>query len=221
MNTNEITKKEYVHNSLFAQIYYRLFINYKLWPLMIERIFGFSMRDALTYNNINRMLDNPAEMHYKYRELIFNSKYDKIEELIKDGVIGVDEIIDPISMQRSIHYAVLNDDSYMVEKLSKLGANITARDIYGQTPLLKACSLGYLEVIKTLLDLGSPLGQTEFINNKGMNCYDKSVYHDRKSVVEYLDSIPKNLNIEKHQYWLNKPLITKYNLEVIYHRKLY
>ena len=221
MNIDENIKKEYINGSFIDQIRYRIFINYRLWPLIIERFIGISMKDAISYNNINRNEYNAGGCNLKYKDLILESEYNKIEEYIKNRIIGVDEIIDPLSMHRSIHLAVLNDDAYMVEKLVKLGANLNIRDLYGQTPLLKACSLGYIEVVKTLIELGAPLNQTEYLNQKGMNCYEKSKYFGNNLLTEYLDTVPKNINFEKQQYWNNKPLITKYNLELIYHRKLY
>lgn len=221
MNINENIKKEYLNGRFRDQLKYRMFINYRLWPLIIERFIGISMKDAISYNNINKNERNYGSYNLKYKEMIFESKYDKIEEDIKNKIIGVDEIIDPLSMHRSIHLAVINDDAYMVEKLVKLGANLNVRDLYGQTPLLKACSLGYIEVVKTLIELGAPLAQTEYLNQKGMNCYEKSKYYGNKLLTEYLDTVPKNINIEKQQYWNNKPLITRYNLELLYHRKLY
>ncbi len=70
-----------------------------------------------------------------------------IFDLLNSGSIGVDEMIDVISGQRLIHYAILMNYEKLVEYLIKNDAHLMARDYNGYTPLLKAASLGRLNIV--------------------------------------------------------------------------
>jgi len=75
-------------------------------------------------------------------------------QLLKSG--GADTI-----SQRSadgttaLHWAVYNDDSDLVARLIKAGANVNARNDYGATPLSQAAVTGNVKVIGALLKAGA------------------------------------------------------------------
>lgn len=50
----------------------------------------------------------------------------------------------------ALHYAAANKELEATRRLLKLGANINAQTIGGDTPLMKATELGHFEIVKEL-----------------------------------------------------------------------
>jgi hypothetical protein len=74
-------------------------------------------------------------------------KNSDILDLITDKSIGPDEIIDPASGQRLLHFAVLMNFETLVDHLIANNAHLMARDYKGYTALLKAASLGRTSIV--------------------------------------------------------------------------
>jgi len=51
----------------------------------------------------------------------------------------------------ALHYAAANNQIEATRRLLKLGANINAQTIGGDTPLMKATELGNFDIVKELM----------------------------------------------------------------------
>uniref|UniRef100_A0A7C1GC84 Zinc-ribbon domain-containing protein n=1 Tax=Thermofilum adornatum TaxID=1365176 RepID=A0A7C1GC84_9CREN len=60
-----------------------------------------------------------------------------------------------MSLDEELHQAVRDEDVARVRELLKKGANVNARDIYGDTPLHNAAGRGYADVARILLEHGA------------------------------------------------------------------
>jgi ankyrin repeat protein len=200
---------------------YRVWIWYKLWPLIFKNYFGMRLRDTVTVNCVNSVHNDFSYLQQltNVRDTLIERDYKSLDTLIENNKVGVDEVLDPISMQRGIHYSVLIDDTYLVNYFYEKGANLMIRDSKGYTALLKACCLGRLDVIKVLLENGVPLDHRDPDN---LNCMDLAKKMDKLHVVDYINSLPnKKLNQEKIDFWLNQPLKEYYNTRVWWVKSLY
>jgi hypothetical protein len=78
-------------------------------------------------------------------------KDSNIFDLIANKTIGPDEMADPISGQRLLHYAVLMNFETLVDFLIENNANLMVRDFRGYTPLLKAAALGRISIVRIVI----------------------------------------------------------------------
>ena len=60
---------------------------------------------------------------------------------------GIDEVFDLMSGQRIIHLAIIFDDEILIDFILNNNGHLMARDYNGYTPLLKAASLGRLNIV--------------------------------------------------------------------------
>lgn len=220
-NINSIYTKKYLENSFINQTKYRIWIWYKLWPLLFRNYLGLNIRDTITVNCVNSIYNSFSYFQTlsKAKDFIIERDYKNLEYMINTNSVGVDEVLDPISMQRGIHYSVLIDDPYLVNYYAEKGANLMIRDAKGYTALLKACCLGRLDTIKVLLEHGVPIDHRDPDN---LNCLDLAKKMDKTSVVDYINSLPnKKLNQEKIDFWLNQPIKEYYNTRVWWIKSLY
>ncbi len=51
----------------------------------------------------------------------------------------------------ALHYAAANNQLEAVRRLLKFGANINARTVGGETPLIKATEMGHFDIAKELM----------------------------------------------------------------------
>ena len=103
-----------------------------------------------------------------------------------------------------MHYAVILDDSYIVEYLIKKKANLMVRDYFGSTALIKSASLGRIEIFNMLINAGVPLNHKDFYYKH--NSYSKAKIFKQKEIMQIIDDLnySNKTNIEKKDYWINK-----------------
>ena len=81
------------------------------------------------------------------KNLIVEKRHNELFEKIRENRFQVDEVFDLPSGQRIIHLAVIFDDEVLVDFVINNGGHLMARDYNGYTPLLKAASLGRLNIV--------------------------------------------------------------------------
>ncbi len=218
MNTE---KKQYVGNSLFNHIRYKIWLWNKFYPLLFYRL-GFQVDDFIIYNSSaitafdsSSYLASFTNLKIELSEGKTKSFIDKIEK----NELGVDELIDPFSGQRLIHYAIIFNEISLVDYLIQKDCNLMVRDYLGYTPLFKAASLGRSEIFKILIDSGVPLNHYD---RKGKTPKSKAELFNQDDIISYIISLNNDkINNEKTEYWLSKPLNEKYKTSTILHKVLF
>jgi ankyrin repeat protein len=126
---------------------------------------------------------------------------DSIFDLLDKKSINVDEMVDISSGQRLLHLAVLMNYENLVDYLINNDVHLMTRDYNGYTAMLKAASLGRLNLVKKFVDAGVPLGHKDPWGNTP---YDKAVLYQHKDVIEYLKILKHDVNSDKISFWKNK-----------------
>ncbi|KAG4273420.1 hypothetical protein FPRO04_09784 [Fusarium proliferatum] len=97
-----------------------------------------------------------------------------------------------------LHLAVREEKETVVEHLIKLEANLEAKGLGGQTPLMIACILGRIKTVKRLVDLGA---NTDTLTNLKSSTLSEAARHGYRKVVEYL--LTEGVNKDS-QEWLGR-----------------
>ncbi len=211
-NSNTSNNKQILNNNILSHIKYKFYIHRRKYPLILEDYFGLNMR----YSLLCKAEGNLFVPVYWFRtqvdakcRIIEGEKDDLIETFFDTDKIRIDDIIDLIAGQRSIHLAVLFDDYELIEYLIKNDAHLMARDYNGYTPLLKAASLGRVKIAKLLIDSGVPPSHKD---PWGVTPLDKAKLYNHTKMIDYLNELEPGLNKEKIEYWKKKEFNEKYNL---------
>lgn len=138
-------------------------------------------------------------------------KDETIFELLDNNSIHVDEMVDIISGQRLLHYAVLMNYELLIDYLIEKKANLMARDYNGYTALLKAASLGRLNIVKKLIDAGVPLNHKDPWGNTS---YDKASLYQNLEVIDYFKGLNDDTNSDKIGYWKTKDINERFPFSI-------
>ena len=89
-----------------------------------------------------------------FRHAMYKAQYDLVSDIIKKPQFDVN--LDATwAMDRPLHIAVHHNQLGLAEQLLIRGAHVDAEDRKGMTPLMLACSLGYVECTELLLQHGA------------------------------------------------------------------
>lgn len=217
-------KKKLIQNSIISHISYKIWFWNKFFPLILYRISNrFDFTDYFSYEtaknskfNFKPFLNQMISM----RNMVNEGRIKTIIKCIEDGKIGIDELIDPYSGQRLIHYSILLDEKELFDYLIKHKANLMVKDYLGYTPLFKAASLGREYYFTELIQSGVPLLHYDRSMNSPI---DKARLFQHRSILDYVDDKLKGnlkVNQEWEEYWMNKELIEVYKTGSILHKVL-
>ena len=210
------TKKLWLNNSLYSHLKYKYFVHTRKYPIILEDYFGFNMRYSLLVKSVGNIL-LPVywfRTQYEAKNRIIEGDSDVlIENYLKTGKLRVDDILELASGHRPVHFAVLFDDEELLDYLINNDAHLMARDWNGYTALLKAASLGRLNIVKKLVDAGVPPFHKD---PWGVTPLDKAVLYNQREVIAYLEGLDRNFNKEKTEMWKKKQLSERYDLTVWY-----
>ena len=81
------------------------------------------------------------------------NQIEEIKKKVLTGLLPIDEPLDIWSRHTLLHDAVILNRTELFDFLVGQEANPMVRDANGYTPLLKAASLGRLEMVKTLIEV--------------------------------------------------------------------
>jgi hypothetical protein len=205
----DYTKKYYLRNNLRTQLRVKRYFYALKWPIIFEDYLGLNMRYALSILSMGRLLRKYYFFNTQidFKNCIIERDHDNVFMYYDRDILRIDDIIDLLAGHRSIHQAILMDDQVLVDYLIQQDAHLMARDWNGVTPLIKACALGRLEIVKKLVKAGVPINH---MDPWGSTPKDKAILYDQRQVIEYLDSLPKNINSEKIEFWKKKSFKEKF-----------
>lgn len=218
---SEIKKMKWVGESFMSHILYKYWVWKYTWPMYFYKL-GFNCYDLFAINimsSYNSIMPHFLGKLMTTRIYISESETKKVFDLIENGIIGVDELLDPISGQRLVHYAVIYENELLLDYLIKNGANLMVRDYLGYTPLLKASCIGRYQSVIMLVEAGVPIDHTD---NHKENALKRAQFYNHSNIVNYLESLPSSkFNQEKYEYWMKKPLSQRYKTKLLFHKSLY
>lgn len=126
-----------------------------------------------------------------------NGHIEVIQVLLRHNV---DVEIEDKDGDRAVHHAAFGDEPSVIEILSKAGADLNARNKRRQTALHIAVNKGHLNVVKTLLTLGShpslqvsySLIANSFLFYK-LNCFFFFNFRILKEILHCMMPFPRNM----------------------------
>ena len=124
-------------------------------------------------------------------EAVRTFKNDEMKSYILNEEWAIDEIINPYSHHTLLHESITAHNEELFNFLLIQKANAMARDHNGYTPLLKAASIGYLDMVKSLIeDAGVDPRHTDRHGNTPL---DKAKLYEHKEVIEYLEKVTNKI----------------------------
>lgn len=217
-NKTENSKKYFLNHNLYYHLRYLVKVYSTKYPILIEDYLGIDMRWTLMKFSVAH-----ASSKYYYFRLQIDAKNlvterddDVLISWFENDYLRVDDIIDLMAGHRFVHQAVLFDDEDIVDYLIKNDAHLMARDWNGYTPLLKAASLGRFNIVKKLVDAGVPPFHKD---PWGKTPLDKAELYGHHEIINYLKSLPVDLNNEKIELWKKKNFKEKFDLTPLFMRQ--
>ena len=164
---NESSSGGYVYGTL-----YTFAIHFTRIPYVLKYKFGFKNQEKAIMTNV------------PLRELTSSDPIDCVKDneielakwLIFTGELKIDDPLSIWNYQTMLHYACALQREEIFDFLVKQGANLDIEDLNGQTPLMKAASVGHLKMVQTLVERGvdprrrdwdgkQPLDKARLFNN--------------------------------------------------------
>ncbi len=215
-SSNDSQKKHWLNDSLYSQLKYKQYIHWRKYPIILEDYLGLNMRYSLLLKSIGNLLIPVFwfRTQYEAKNRIIEGESDiLVENYFKNDKLKVDDILELASGHRPVHFAALFDDEELLEFLIKNDAHLMARDWNGYTALLKAASLGRLNICKKLVEAGVPPFHKD---PWGVTPLDKAYLYKHTDVIDFLENLDKNVNKEKVEMWKQKKFQEKYKLTLWY-----
>lgn len=215
----ESEKKHFLNNSLYCHYKYKMFVHRRKFATLFEDYLGLNMRHFLMKKARGFFYYNFwwfAQQIDAKNMITERNSDDLVETFYKFDKLRVDDILDIMPGHRAIHVATLFDDLYLIDYLIKNDAHLMARDWNGYTALLKAASLGRLEICKKLIEAGVPPQHRDPWGNTSL---DKAKLFNQLDVIEYLTGLDENINKDKIEMWKKKEMKEKFSIGIWYMRQ--
>ena len=129
-------------------------------PYLIEEKLGIDM----TYTIMVKAPDPLSQS--KARHAIKDNDLTELKAMLFSGESKIDDALDVYCVHTLLHDAVILNRKEIFRFLIQNKANLNIRDCHGYTPLLKAASIGRLDMCKALIEAGvdprhkDPFGNT-------------------------------------------------------------
>ncbi len=94
--------------------------------------------------------------------------------------------------------AVVDSDTLAVRNLIQQGADVNERDSQGNTPLSRAASYGYLEVVRTLLDKGANVDSRNTRGETALMLASASYRSNNEPIIRLLLTKGANMDIKNN-----------------------
>lgn len=107
---------------------------------------------------------------YKFLEAVKKKEGDKVTDMLAEGGSSLINTRDLTSGESALHVVTKRRDMTWMQFLIGKGANVNIRDSQGETPLVEASNLGFVDGVELLLTFGarvdesSNTGETPLIN---------------------------------------------------------
>jgi hypothetical protein len=107
---------------------------------------------------------------YKFLEAVKKKEGDKVTDMLAEGGSSLINTRDLTSGESALHVVTKRRDLTWMQFLIGKGANVNIRDSQGETPLVEASNLGFVDGVELLLTFGgrvdesSNTGETPLIN---------------------------------------------------------
>lgn len=92
---------------------------------------------------------------YKFLEAVKKKDGEKVEQMLADGSPNLINTADLTSGDTALHIVTQRRDLTWLEFLIGKGADVNARNGKGQTPLVMACNLNWVEGVELLVNVGA------------------------------------------------------------------
>jgi ankyrin repeat protein len=96
---------------------------------------------------------------YKFLESVRKKEGDKVTDLLADGSPSLINTKDQTSGDTALHIVTQRRDLTWLEFLIGKGANVNARNFRGETPLVVACGLNWIEGVELLVEFGAKVDE--------------------------------------------------------------
>ena len=93
-----------------------------------------------------------------------------------------------------MYAALFNDTQEIVRLLVELGADIEARNNYGETPLKSAVERNRPEIVRLLVELGADI---EARNNDGLTIIDELTFQDNQPMIDVIRKAVRTREIKQ------------------------
>ena len=121
--------------------------------------------------------------------LMYASEYGHTETVrYLVGLLEVDVNASNTRGSTSLHLAVLQKHSDVVQVLIDAGADVEAKDDNGRPPLHCACLVGYLKIVQMLVEADADVCE---VDDKSDRCLSVSACHGDIETVRYLVGLPE------------------------------
>ena len=117
-------------------------------PYILEEKFGINMQYSISSYVPNNIIKT------KIRHAVKEDELEDIKNMIFAGEAKIDDPIDVYTCHTLLHEAVILNRTDLFRFLLANGANLNVRDQNGYTPLLKAASIGRVEMCQSLVEAG-------------------------------------------------------------------
>jgi ankyrin repeat protein len=104
--------------------------------------------------------------------------------LLPNGAVIELSVSDHSCGSTAIFNAIIKNRLNMVRSLTKVGCDVNAKNIDGQTPLMAAAQYGRMEIVRFLVDNGANIKATDAY---GQTAIDIASKQERTDIVELLE----------------------------------
>ena len=137
-----------------------------------------------------------------------------------NGEWEIDEIINKYSKHTIMHESVTTHNEEIFDFLVGQKAHLMVRDANGYTPMLKAASLGFTSMVKTLVENGVDPRHTDFYGNSPL---DKSKLFENHETTKYLQDVIEEIEKQEKDIQEGKEVERQYEFknwaeEPLHHR---
>lgn len=96
---------------------------------------------------------------YKFLDAVRKKEGDKVTDMLNEGSSSLINTKDLTSGDTALHIVTARRDLTWMEFLIGKGANVNARNFKGETPLVVACNLNFIEGVELLVQFGAKVDE--------------------------------------------------------------
>ena len=105
------------------------------------------------------------------------------ECMTKMTIVKLIDVVQEINQKKDLFKLIRNHNVTSIQELLTLKVNVHIRDSEGSTPLHLAAELGYLDIVKLLVQNGANIGAKKYLSETPLQT---AVINDRYEISEYL-----------------------------------
>ena len=118
--------------------------------------------------------------------------------MTKQPVVKLKDVVEEINQKKTLFKLIRNHNLTSLQELLTLKVNVHIRDSEGSTPLHLAVELGYLNIVKLLVQNGANIGAKKYLSETPLQT---AVINDRYEISEYLLENGAEVNSDDFNYY--------------------